>query len=1610
MTKAVTKRLGEATTEGLEEVSQGIISSTPNNYTDYNTFNESMFNPEKRETVSNLWTALGNSFSEALQDPNAGVEFATGFLTGIIGIPRVKRGGFPITLENNIVAGLREDYRNIQEKQSIIDEINERLQNDTKINEYYNGLVRNFSIQEDMNRALAEGDKFNYKNAESAQLISDIRMFDNIGEIKRLREIVNNSIDMSDEGITNIINSSPQFKNMTIEEVREVLEKKRNTINSTIDTYLKDKKSLEANNPNITNETLENAIFLKSQFRNLSGRYTELLGDFYDKFEILRQEYYDTHKNAEALEVTRNSIVRDYVLDDKKSKLIHSIIANDNSSISIDERKDLNDKFGDLIKINTSLKQIDKSLKEILDNPSKSIQDLYTTIRNVESKGLSRQSRELEGRLSEATDSKEFKDIILNSNTTDPYIISHAVSNLVRSGNQLAINHKKRESLLRLSKAFINNSKEEDSIKSEAIRLLEDYINNGNEVTKDVVNTILEDYENTSNLDIEKLRYSLDNAVNYSLNRIKKIKDLAAYIPTNVGKPKKQSTQQQSTNTNSQNNTVSEDDTFDNIITDNDTLNNSTDYTENNGNYIKPEISQVDIAAAKEGDYRLFNEVAKEKYGKNYDTIYKYLEDNGAFEYVNKGNLKPGDKIGFMIDESFGSSVKNESWYKEPVIFMVHLKEDGSTQVVGVLGSNTKFTGLENLRKRILDEYKPSDSETQFISSQITNVSKIMVGKVPFSKEEKDLSTVPGVTENSKFGIIKNGILDTNESIEDSDVHKPLDMSNKEGRVYLLVKSGSGKYLPVAVRVKHFNKNEYNVEDVTKENTPFTKLLNNAIQALIDSNENTFEDAYGKLENLLFLSTKDKNVINSILKKDFADYRSDILKYLYSQNPRIQVDLNRLNDSRYTKLLLNSDILTSNLIEAKVISEWFTTDYFDNEGKIHSAENPVGPYDRNTETTTTQTQVQQEVKGNTNDNSVVVENDVTGEKYTVVEEYEAIFDENNQEITQTLPNSTVEYLLDVAHAISHNKSYRGERTPDGKFFIFNDKRLIINIETQSIAPYDETIKKYSQEEVKEDNKAVEENSEITGEDSTQETPKEVTESELLESMSDLDALSIDDDIENLRRTTNDAYKVWDKEQEIQWLNKVLPQLSEQDRVKFTEGLIRAANGDSAWGMFSKGIITLSNIAAEGTTYHEAFHYVFNSLLDQNERSGLLREYSKNNLNLTEYELEELMAEDFRMYVQNGGVDNRSLGRKVLDFFKSLFIKVTNWDRFAPSSLYYFSKINNGSYSNKTDNYTKELQSIKSKAIVNGTFMKAPNGNPSNLNEKQWLQVRTKAFKEWFGDWQNDPENASKVVDENNEPLVVYHGSLDNTFTIFDSSKIDKKRKGFFFTNSEGLASTYGKTRAFFLNSREPYVVEGNGANFNKLNVKVSDLAKDTIDKVKLLRGKAKDHLDKGLFTKEQYNKLEENYFKYIDIYNNLGNTLEDESKKIAIIDSLSKLDTSLILERTDDVTLFLGYSNNNVSVIFKNITDIGGKKTKKGFPGVNNVYVVSNPNDIKSATDNIGTFDSNNPDIRYRKVSNTSFETLNKEEQNYLTKKGWTKELFDSISQEERDHAIKCML
>ena len=52
-----------------------------------------------------------------------------------------------------------------------------------------------------------------------------------------------------------------------------------------------------------------------------------------------------------------------------------------------------------------------------------------------------------------------------------------------------------------------------------------------------------------------------------------------------------------------------------------------------------------------------------------------------------------------------------------------------------------------------------------------------------------------------------------------------------------------------------------------------------------------------------------------------------------------------------------------------------------------------------------------------------------------------------------------------------------------------------------------------------------------------------------------------------------------------------------------------------------------------------------------------------------------------------------------------------------------------------DNKSSEINDIIARSKANGTYMKAPNGNPTNLTEEQWAMVRTSSFKKWFGDWE-----------------------------------------------------------------------------------------------------------------------------------------------------------------------------------------------------------------------------------------------------------------------------------
>ena len=138
----------------------------------------------------------------------------------------------------------------------------------------------------------------------------------------------------------------------------------------------------------------------------------------------------------------------------------------------------------------------------------------------------------------------------------------------------------------------------------------------------------------------------------------------------------------------------------------------------------------------------------------------------------------------------------------------------------------------------------------------------------------------------------------------------------------------------------------------------------------------------------------------------------------------------------------------------------------------------------------------------------------------------------------------------------------------------------------------------------------------------------------------------------------------------------------------------------------------------------------------------------------------------------------------------------------------------------TQEVQDEMDAISATAIVRGNYLKAPNGADTNLTPEQWAMVRTKNFLNWFGDWINDPENASKVVDENGEPMVVYHGT-QSKFTAFDVGYKGKNfgfrlSDGFYFSPDETVAESYasfpdelktGEVKAVFLKIINPFHIK-----------------------------------------------------------------------------------------------------------------------------------------------------------------------------------------------------------
>ncbi len=114
---------------------------------------------------------------------------------------------------------------------------------------------------------------------------------------------------------------------------------------------------------------------------------------------------------------------------------------------------------------------------------------------------------------------------------------------------------------------------------------------------------------------------------------------------------------------------------------------------------------------------------------------------------------------------------------------------------------------------------------------------------------------------------------------------------------------------------------------------------------------------------------------------------------------------------------------------------------------------------------------------------------------------------------------------------------------------------------------------------------------------------------------------------------------------------------------------------------------------------------------------------------------------------------------------------------------------------------------------------------SNLSPELQKLVRTDAFKTWFGDWEDNPDTASKIVDENGEPQLVFFGGPAGIERLSGDkrSRTGSDEIGFYFTDSARSAKFYAETLrdpetdgrvpssvySAFLNVRCPYYKQPN---------------------------------------------------------------------------------------------------------------------------------------------------------------------------------------------------------
>ena len=867
----------QALTEGMEELLQDVAVKSADLNPNYNSFNESVFNPEKRELANSSLQSLGMAFSQAMKDSDTATDFAMGFFTSVLGSPRFrgpKENGkwrSPITMEGGVTEFLRE-RREYGKRKALVDEINRRL-SDPTFEEYYKGIVRDNDLTSKANLALEAGDEFNFHNYQFASMISDIIMFDNVGQFNLFNNILDKASAISDSEIKSLIDSGLFQQNgnpMSEEDARNKIQENVELMRGLASQYRKIKENLEAsdNGSQLSKDALENIIYAKMQLDNWRKRQTDISNELVN---LYKDDIYDsTDEKAVSPEHFRLLATLPAIRDELKRLVEESELTDDVKETWIKKIEDLN-------KIQDNMKKFSDKINEYYSSPQKA----NIAQEKIKEKAVKNdQKRKVDiakEQLQKATTPKALRNVyngILNKGDLTEIELTKAVNELIEEGNVVAVENKNIQSLYQGTAAKISNMGLDNQETSNAIQMLNTAMNNARNVAEMIEPsnpsyTEISTFFNSENpssgnpvLDKEtflKAQVIVTKALQEQLKEMGKNAEAAKFTTTENPAP---GTNESGTTGNSGVSEAPSAKGHDSIpsasITseagepgvsagnlpanyDNSGVEQQPDTNESQKKEMDEEtpidpnkswfpLSWFFLGSKKKKRVLIpisnKQAIQKEDASVNFGQIPQWIEQNRVQEYVDAGNLKVGDKLVFGIPSDLNDINGN------PVI--VYYKVEGNNHIpVGIFTASGNLA--KNIESKILEEYKKADKSKPFFSSVTTTVNDIKTGYVEYG-ESRNLDS----TDNITFAIVRNGSLDLGaSSIKLNEVNRPKNISQKNGMVYIAIpnsrKGMSGGYTLVGAKVKKFNSKEFDLTSPKNAESPIVKNIRKSVEAIINA-------------------------------------------------------------------------------------------------------------------------------------------------------------------------------------------------------------------------------------------------------------------------------------------------------------------------------------------------------------------------------------------------------------------------------------------------------------------------------------------------------------------------------------------------------------------------------------------------------------------------------------------------------------------------------------------------------------------------------------------------------------------------------------------------------